>query len=71
MSLLTVNTAELRTIQVNETISDSVSIPSSKSAMIIGPVSITNLTINGHLNVIQSLNVTNELNIVGSISFSG
>ena len=71
MSLLTVNTAELRTIQVNETISDSVSIPSSKSAMIIGPVSITNLTINGHLNIIQSLNVTNELNIVGSISFSG
>lgn len=55
----------------SDTLTEDVTIPSNKNSMIIGPVSVPNLTINGHLNIIQSLNITNELNIVGSISFSG
>ena len=56
---------------MNETITDDITIPSSKSSMIIGPVSINNLTINGNLNVVQTVDITNEINIIGTINFLG
>ena len=76
MSTLTVNTVDSKTVdsnffQMNETITDDITIPSSKSSMIIGPVSINNLTINGHLNVVQTVDITNEINIIGTINFLG
>ncbi len=76
MSTLTVNTIDSKTVgsnffQMNETITDDITIPSSKSSMIIGPVSINNLTINGHLNVVQTVDITNEINIIGTINFLG
>jgi len=76
MSTLTVNTIDSKTVgsnffQMNETITDDLTIPSSKSSMIIGPVSINNLTINGHLNVVQTVDITNEINIIGTINFLG
>ena len=76
MSTLTVNTVDSKTVgsnffQMNETITDDITIPSSKSSMIIGPVSINNLTINGNLNVVQTVDITNEINIIGTINFLG
>ena len=76
MSTLTVNTIDSKTVgsnffQMNETITDDLTIPSSKSSIIIGPVSINNLTINGHLNVVQTVDITNEINIIGTINFLG
>ena len=76
MRTLTVNTVDSKTVgsnffQMNETITDDITIPSSKSSMIIGPVSINNLTINGHLNVVQTVDITNEINIIGTINFLG
>ena len=76
MSTLTVNTVDSKTVgsnffQMNETITDDITIPSSKSSMIIGPVSINNLTINWHLNVVQTVDITNEINIIGTINFLG
>lgn len=63
MSLLTVNTAELRTIQVNDTIAADLTIPQFKSAMIVGPVTVDNITVNGNLNVISEVDITNTLTI--------
>jgi len=66
MSLLTVNTAELRTIQVNDTIAADLTIPQFKSAMIVGPVTVDNITVNGNLNVVDSITIsTGDLTITG------
>ena len=57
--------------QNHSTISGTTTIPSGSNSLLVGPTTIATLTVNGNLNVIQSLKVTTELNIVGSISFSG
>ena len=71
MSTLTVNTVDSKKFQMNETTSDDVTIPSAKSALIVGPVTINSLTVKGNLNVIDSLTVsTGNLTIAGHLRIS-
>ena len=66
MSTLTVNTVDSKKFQMNETTSDNVTIPSTKSALIVGPVTINSLTVDGNLNVIGDITITNDFTINGS-----
>ena len=71
MSTLTVNTVDSKKFQMNETTSDDVTIPSAKSALIVGPVTINSLTVEGNLNVVDSLTVsTGNLTIAGHLRIS-
>ena len=71
MSTLTVNTLDSKKLQTNETTSDVVTVPSSKSALIVGPVTINSLTVEGNLNVLDSLTVsTGNLTISGHLRIS-
>ena len=71
MSTLTVNTVDSKKFQMNETTSDDVTIPSAKSALMVGPVTINSLTVKGNLNVIDSLTVsTGNLTIAGHLRIS-
>ena len=71
MSTLTVNTLDSKKLQTNETTSDDVTVPSSKSALIVGPVTINSLTVEGNLNVVDSLTVsTGNLTISGHLRIS-
>ena len=71
MSTLTVNTLDSKKLQTNETTSDDVTVPSSKSALIVGPVTINSLTVEGNLNVVDSLTVsTGNLTIAGRLRIS-
>ena len=58
MSTLTVNTVDSKKFQMNETTSDNVTIPSTKSALMVGPVTINSLTVEGNLNVVDTLTVS-------------
>ena len=71
MSTLTVNTLDSKKLQTNETTSDDVTVPSFKSALIVGPVTINSLTVEGNLNVLDSLTVsTGNLTISGHLRIS-
>lgn len=71
MSTLTVNTVDSKKFQMNETTSDDVTIPSAKSALMVGPVTINSLTVKGNLNVIDTLTVsTGNLTITGHLRIS-
>ena len=71
MSTLTVNTVDSKKFQMNETTSDDVTIPSAKSALIVGPVTINSLTVEGNLNVVDSLTVsTGNLTLTGHLRIS-
>lgn len=71
MSTLTVNTVETKKFQINETTSDNVTIPLAKSALMVGPVAINSLTVEGNLNVIDSLTVsTGNLILTGHLRIS-
>tara|TARA_B100001029_G_C15063887_1_gene461512 strand:- start:6845 stop:7060 length:216 start_codon:yes stop_codon:yes gene_type:complete len=71
MSTLTVNTVDSKKFQMNETTSDDVTIPSAKSALMVGPVTINSLTVKGNLNVIDTLTVsTGNLTITGYLRIS-
>ena len=71
MSTLTVNTVDSKKFQINETTSDDVTIPSAKSALMVGPVAINSLTVEGNLNVIDTLTVsTGNLTITGHLRIS-
>ena len=71
MSTLTVNTVDSKKFQMNETTSDDVTIPSAKSALIVGPVTINSLTVEGNLNVVDSLTVsTGNLILTGHLRIS-
>ena len=71
MSTLSVNTVDSKKFQMNETTSDDVTIPSAKSALIVGPVTINSLTVEGNLNVIDSLTVsTGNLTLTGHLRIS-
>ena len=71
MSTLTVNTVETKKFQINETTSDDVTIPSTKSALMVGPVTINSLTVQGNLNVVDSLTVsTGNLTLTGHLRIS-
>jgi len=71
MSTLTVNTVDSKKFQMNETTSDDVTIPSTKSALMVGPVTINSLTVEGNLNVVDSLTVsTGNLILTGHLRIS-
>ena len=71
MSTLTVNTVDSKKFQMNETTSDDVTIPSAKSSLMVGPVTINSLTVKGNLNVIDSLTVSaGNLTIAGHLRIS-
>ena len=71
MSTLSVNTVDSKKFQINETTSDDVTIPSAKSAFMVGPVAINSLTVEGNLNVIDTLTVsTGNLTITGHLRIS-
>ena len=71
MSTLTVNTVDSKKFQMNETTSDDVTIPSAKSALMVGPVTINSLIVEGNLNVIDTLTVsTGNLTITGHLRIS-
>ena len=46
-------------------------IPTDRSAIISGPVTIPNVTVNGNLNVIGDLTVTNDTVITGNLNITG
>lgn len=71
MSTLTVNTVDSKKFQMNETTSDNVTIPSTKSALMVGPVTINSLTVEGNLNVVDTLTVSSgNLTITGHLRIS-
>ena len=50
------------------TYTEELTIDASTNALLIGPVVIPNVTINGNLNVIDELQVSGTLTIVGSLN---
>ena len=50
------------------TYTEDLTIDASTNAMVIGPVVIPNVTTNGNLNVIDELQVSGTLTIVGSLN---
>ena len=71
MSTLTVNTVDSKKFQMNETTSDNVTIPSTKSALMVGPLTINSLTVEGNLNVVDTLTVSSgNLTITGHLRIS-
>ncbi len=49
------------------TLTEDLIIDASTSAMVIGPVVIPNVTINGNLNVVEELDTTGTITIVGDL----
>jgi hypothetical protein len=50
------------------TYTEDLTIDASTNAMVIGPVVIPNVTINGNLNVVEELDTTGTITIVGSLN---
>ena len=61
------------TTLTNPATTTDLTVAASTNAMVIGPVTIPNLTVNGNLNALQSLNVSTTLNMgaSGSINVVG
>ena len=57
-------------INVKEFTNDVI-IPTDSSAIISGPVTIPNVTVNGNLNVIGDLTVTNDTEVSGTLNITG
>ena len=55
------------------TLTKNLIVDAGKSALVVGPVTIPNITANGHLNIVQSLNVTGDMDIssTGSLNIIG
>ena len=49
------------------TLTEDLTINASTSALVIGPVVIPNVTINGNLNVVEELDTTGTITIVGDL----
>jgi len=49
------------------TYTEDLTIDASTNAMVIGPVVIPNVTINGNLNVVEELDTTGTITIVGDL----
>ena len=47
-------------------ITDNITVDSNQSAIMIGPVSLVNLTINGNLSVIDNLTATGSITIASN-----
>ena len=50
------------------TLTEDLTIDASTNAMVIGPVVIPNVTTNGNLNVLNELDTTGTITIVGSLN---
>ena len=49
------------------TYTENLTIDASTNALVIGPVVIPNVTINGNLNVVEELDTTGIITIVGNL----
>ena len=59
-------------VSVNETVFEhNLTVNANMSAIIAGPVTIPNVTVNGNLNVIGDLTVTNDTVITGNLNITG
>ena len=58
--------AILRDLRNKQTYTETVTIPSGENALLAGPVTIPTLVVNGNLNVINEIDITNTLTIGSS-----
>ena len=59
-------------VSVNETVFEhDLTVNANMSAIVAGPVTIPNVTINGNLNVIGNLTVTNDTEVSGTLNITG
>ena len=49
------------------TYTENLTIDASTNAMVIGPIVIPNVTINGNLNVVEELDTTGTITIIGNL----
>ena len=59
-------------MSVNETVFEhNLTVNANMSAIVAGPVTIPNVTVNGNLNVIGDLTVTNDTEVSGTLNITG
>ena len=59
-------------MSLNENVFEhDLTINASMSAIVAGPVTIPNVTVNGNLNVIGDLTVTNDTEVSGTLNITG
>ena len=59
-------------ISLNENVFEhDLTVNANLSAIIAGPVTIPNVTVNGNLNVIGDLTVTNDTEVSGTLNITG
>jgi hypothetical protein len=59
-------------VSVNETVFEhDLTVNANMSAIVAGPVTIPNVTVNGNLNVIGDLTVTTDTEVSGTLNITG
>ena len=59
-------------VSVNETVFEhDLTVNANMSAIVAGPVTIPNVTVNGNLNVIGDLTVTTDTKVSGTLNITG
>jgi len=59
-------------VSLNETVFEhDLTVNANMSAIVAGPVTIPNVTVNGNLNVIGDLTVTNDTEVSGTLNITG
>ena len=59
-------------VSLNENVFDhNLTVNANMSAIVAGPVTIPNVTVNGNLNVIGDLTVTNDTEVSGTLNITG
>jgi hypothetical protein len=56
-----------RTYEISSPYTEDLTVDASTNVMVVGPVVIPNVTINGNLNVIDELDTTGTITIVGNL----
>ena len=55
------------TYEISSPYTEDLTVSASTNVMVVGPVVIPNVTINGNLNVIDELDTTGTITIVGNL----
>ena len=59
-------------VSLNENVFEhNLTVNANMSAIVAGPVTIPNVTVNGNLNVIGDLTVTNDTEVSGTLNITG
>ena len=59
-------------VSLNENVFEhDLTVNANMSAIVAGPVTIPNVTVNGNLNVIGDLTVTNDTEVSGTLNITG